>query len=76
MELFEIHLSVTPEPLTLVKVEPLPPPDLTARRRRGNTEVSWYDAQDLVVIHAGNNDILEVQHEISLFGSLKTIDVR
>lgn len=75
--LFDIHLGVTPEPLALVPNEPvLPPNDKPGRRRGGDTNVSWYEAQDLEVIKAGNNEILEIQPEISLFGSLKNIDVR
>jgi hypothetical protein len=27
------------------------------------------------MLKAWNNDIVEIQHEISLFGSLKTVDV-
>lgn len=74
--LFEVHLGVTPEPLALVPNEPAHPPnDRPGRRRGGNNNVSWYEAQDLEVLKAGNNEILEIQPEISLFGSLKHIDV-
>ncbi|KAK2459897.1 hypothetical protein APHAL10511_008097 [Amanita phalloides] len=76
--LFELHLGITPEPLKSVLNEPpLPPPsstELRASARRGNN-VAWYEAQDLHVLKAWNNDIIEIQPEISLFGSLKTIDL-
>jgi hypothetical protein len=36
---------------------------------------AWFEAQDLHILKAWNNDIIEIQHEISLFGSLKTVDV-
>ncbi|KAF9493344.1 RNI-like protein [Pleurotus eryngii] len=76
--LFEIHLGVTPERLASVTEEPaLPPPDdkATSRRRGGRDVPAWYDAQDLHVLKAGNNDIIEIQPEISMFGSLKNIDL-
>ncbi|KAF8905748.1 hypothetical protein CPB84DRAFT_1891013 [Gymnopilus junonius] len=44
-------------------------------RRRGGDKPAWFEAQDLTVLKAWNNDIQEIQHEISLFGSLKTIDL-
>ena len=45
-------------------------------RRGGKRNApAWFEAQDLVVLKAMNNDITEIQHEISYFGSLKTIDV-
>jgi hypothetical protein len=46
----------------------------TPRRKVENP--AWFEAQDLTVLKAWNNDIVEVQHEISLFGSLKVVDVR
>lgn len=69
---------MTPERLASVTEEPaLPPPDdkATSRRRGGRDVPAWYDAQDLHVLKAGNNDIIEIQPEISMFGSLKNIDV-
>ncbi|KAF8626939.1 hypothetical protein AX17_006439 [Amanita inopinata Kibby_2008] len=76
--LFEIHLGVTPESLKSVPNEPpLPPPssvELQSATRR-NTNPSWFEAQDLQVLKAWNNEIVEIQHEISLFGSLKTVDL-
>jgi hypothetical protein len=75
-ELFEIHLGIQPEPLKLVPdVAPLPPSNSAASRRRGDTAVSWYEQQDLEVIRAGDNEIVEIQPEISMFGSLKIVDV-
>ncbi|KAF9011860.1 hypothetical protein BDQ17DRAFT_1272237 [Cyathus striatus] len=75
--LFEMHLNITPDPLKSVPNEPvLPPSDLQPRRggRRGDTP-AWFEAQDLQVLKAWNNEITEIQHEISLFGSLKTVDL-
>ena len=69
---------MNPDPLQSVPNEPvLPPSEPTkAALRKGNREQSsWFQAQDLTVLKVGNNEIVEVQHEISLFGSLKTIDV-
>ncbi|KAL4264448.1 RNI-like protein [Pleurotus pulmonarius] len=76
--LFEIHLGVTPERLASVTEEPVLPPadDKATTKRRGGREVpAWYDAQDLHVLKAGNNDIIEIQPEISMFGSLKNVDL-
>ncbi|KAI0691314.1 hypothetical protein BC835DRAFT_1509395 [Cytidiella melzeri] len=79
--LFEIHLGIKPEPLTSVPVEP---PITTSssdessasRRRAGSHNApSWYEAQDLEVLKAWSNDIVEIQPEISMFGSLKNIDL-
>ena len=68
---------MTPEPLQSVPNEPaLPPePPKTVSRKGNRDQPSWFQAQDLTVLKAGNNEIEEVQHEISLFGSLKTVDV-
>ncbi|KAG1848340.1 hypothetical protein DFJ58DRAFT_796612 [Suillus subalutaceus] len=63
--LFDIHLGVTPDPLKSVASEPPISSSTDASsssRRTGQREV-W------------NNDIVEIQHEISLFGSLKTVDL-
>jgi len=38
--------------------------------------VNWYDAKDLETIKAWSNKIVELQPELSFFGSLKTLDVR
>jgi hypothetical protein len=72
--LFELHLSVTPDELASVPDEP-PLPEKPSRRGTSNS-TTWYDQQDLTFLRARNNQIVEIQHEISLFGSLKTIDVR
>ena len=75
--LFEIHLGLTPEPLKLVPNEPpLPENDSALARKRAIKDVNWYDAKDLEVIKAWSNKIVELQPELSLFGSLKTLDVR
>lgn len=70
--LFELHLSVTPEKLASVPEEP-PLPEKPSRGATSNS-TTWYDQQDLTFLRARNNQIVEIQHEISLFGSLKTID--
>ena len=72
--LFELHLSITPDKLASVPEEP-PLPEKPSRRTNSNS-TTWYDQQDLTFLRARNNQIVEIQHEISLFGSLKTIDVR
>ncbi|KAF7967140.1 hypothetical protein HWV62_5002 [Athelia sp. TMB] len=72
--LFEIHLGIKPEPLKSVASEPPIGTSPEIPTRRGG-HPSWFEAQDLVIIKAWNNDIVEIQPEISLFGSLKTLDV-
>lgn len=78
--LFEIHLGITPDPLRSVPSEPpigTNPEASTkpGRGGRGDGNPSWFEAQDLHIIKAWNNEITEIQPEISLFGSLKVIDV-
>ncbi|KAH9483257.1 hypothetical protein JR316_0005361 [Psilocybe cubensis] len=73
--LFEIHLGLSPDPLKSVPNEPVLPPSEPKPNRRGGDKPAWFEAQDLTVLKAWNNDIQEIQHEISLFGSLKTIDL-
>lgn len=65
---------MTPEKLSSVPDEP-PLPEKPGRKPGSNT-ATWYDQQDLTFLRARNNQIVELQPEISLFGSLKTIDVR
>ncbi|KAI0245986.1 hypothetical protein BJV78DRAFT_1258799 [Lactifluus subvellereus] len=72
--LFEIHLSVTPGKLASVPDE-LPLPDKPGKRVNSGA-TTWYDQQDLTFLRARNNQIVEIQTEISLFGSLKTIDLQ
>ncbi|KAJ8516622.1 hypothetical protein ONZ45_g6091 [Pleurotus djamor] len=76
--LFELHLGITPDTLKSVHQEP-PLPSAESQppsKRRGGRDVpAWYDSKDLVVLKAPNNDIEEIQHEISMFGSLKTVDL-
>jgi hypothetical protein len=63
--------------LKLVPNEPpLPENDPVTPRKRATKDVNWYDAKDLEVIKACSNKIVELQPELSLFGSLKTLDVR
>ena len=79
--LFEIHLGIKPEPLKSVPVEPpistSTTDEISTGRRRGgqSNAPSWYEAQDLEVLKAWSNEIVEIQPEISMFGSLKTVDV-
>ncbi|PPQ88886.1 hypothetical protein CVT25_009121 [Psilocybe cyanescens] len=73
--LFEIHLGLNPDPLKSVPHEPVLPASESKPGRRGGEKPAWFEAQDLTVLKAWNNDIQEIQHEISLFGSLKTIDL-
>ncbi|KAJ8496870.1 hypothetical protein ONZ51_g836 [Trametes cubensis] len=78
--LFEIHLGIKPEPLKSVPVEPpittSSSTDGSATRKKGSQNApSWYEAQDLEILKAWSNEILELQPEISMFGSLKTVDL-
>ncbi|KAI0337258.1 L domain-like protein [Trametopsis cervina] len=78
--LFEIHLGIKPEPLKLVPVEPpliaTADEEKASRRRAGSQNApSWYEAQDLSVLKAWSNQIVEIQPEISMFGSLKVVDL-
>uniref|UniRef100_A0A0W0FAR1 Leucine-rich repeat-containing protein 40 n=1 Tax=Moniliophthora roreri TaxID=221103 RepID=A0A0W0FAR1_MONRR len=77
--LFEIHLNVTPAPLKSVPNEPpLPPADPVSEVKRGNRRgenPAWFEAQDLQTLKAWNNEIIEIQPEISMFGSLKVVDL-
>lgn len=41
--------------------------------RRGTSKLSWFE--DSTVLKAQENETQDVQHEISIFRSLKTIDV-
>ncbi|THU97663.1 outer arm dynein light chain 1 [Dendrothele bispora CBS 962.96] len=76
-ELYEIHLGITPDALKLVpNPTPLPPSEPSVAQKRGKRDnPAWFEAQDLQTLKAPNNEILEIQHEISLFGSLKVIDL-
>ncbi|KAF9223639.1 hypothetical protein BS17DRAFT_109708 [Gyrodon lividus] len=74
--LFEIHLGVNPDALKSVPQEPSISSSEAPGRRSGQREgLAWFEAQDLQVLKAWNNEIIEIQHEISLFGSLKTVDL-
>ncbi|THU97661.1 L domain-like protein [Dendrothele bispora CBS 962.96] len=76
-ELYEIHLGITPDVLKLVpNPTPSPPSEPSVAQKRGKRDnPAWFEAQDLQTLKAPNNEILEIQHEISLFGSLKVIDL-
>lgn len=77
--LFNIHLGVTPDSLKSVASEPPISSSTDAssstRQIRQRDGPAWFEAQDLHVLKAWNNEIVEIQHEISLFGSLKTVDL-
>ncbi|KZT00955.1 uncharacterized protein LAESUDRAFT_816217 [Laetiporus sulphureus 93-53] len=76
--LFEIHLGVKPERLKSVPEEPSisTNDDTPSHRRAANSSApSWYEAQDLEILKAWSNEIVEIQPEISMFGSLKTVDL-
>ncbi|TFK82114.1 hypothetical protein K466DRAFT_648134 [Polyporus arcularius HHB13444] len=75
--LFEIHLGITPEPLKSAPVEPpIGSSGANARQTSNQNGPSWYEAQDLEILKAWSNEIQEIQPEISMFGSLKIIDLR
>ena len=74
--LFEIHLQVKPDTLKSVPQEPpIGSSEAPGKRPGQRGGPAWFEAQDLQVLKAWNNEIVEVQHEISLFGSLKSVDV-
>ncbi|CAG8697567.1 1195_t:CDS:2 [Acaulospora colombiana] len=72
--LFETHLSMTPEPLKNAPPEVVEPEAPSKIKRSGNT--TWYEQVDLTSLKVWDNELVEIQPEISLFGSLKIIDVR
>ncbi|KAG8816088.1 hypothetical protein FRC17_000468, partial [Serendipita sp. 399] len=71
--LFESHLSLTPQPLKEAPPEVVEPDAPPKQRRTGKT--TWYEQVDLTAIKAWDNAIVEIQPEISLFGSLKIVDL-
>jgi len=74
--LFEIHLGVKPDVLKSVLQEPpIVCSEAPGKRSGQRGGPAWFEAQDLQVLKAWNNEIVEIQHEISLFGSLKSVDV-
>ncbi|KAJ7592773.1 L domain-like protein [Mycena floridula] len=73
--LFEIHLGINPDPLKSVPNEPTLPESDAPKRGGKQNSPAWFEAQDLQVLKVWNNEIVEIQHEISLFGSLKVIDL-
>ncbi|KAJ7111981.1 hypothetical protein C8R44DRAFT_632786 [Mycena epipterygia] len=73
--LFDIHLGITPVPLKSVPEEPPLPPAPETGPRRKRPGPAWFETQDLEILKAWGNDIVEIQPEISLFGSLKSIDL-
>lgn len=72
--LFETHLGVTPEPLKIAPKET--EEELRAGRTKERAQTAWFEAVDLTILKLRDNVIVEIQPEISLFGSLKTLDVR
>ncbi|KAI9570616.1 hypothetical protein HD554DRAFT_366347 [Boletus coccyginus] len=74
--LFETHLGVKPDVLKSVPQEPpIVCSDAPEKRSGQRGGPAWFEAQDLQVLKAWNNEIVEIQHEISLFGSLKSVDL-
>lgn len=67
-------MGITPEPLKSVPKES--DEDLLAGKAMKRKEPAWYEAVDLTVMKLRDNIILEIQPEISLFGSLRTLEVR
>ena len=68
-------MGIKPEPLKSVPVEPPITINTPGASSRKADAPSWYDAQDLEILKAWSNEIVEIQPEISMFGSLKTVDV-
>lgn len=74
--LFEIHLGITPDPLeSVVQEPPITSAESSSKRPTQRSGPAWFEAQDLQVLKAWCNEIAEIQHEISLFGSLKVVDL-
>ncbi|KAF8134900.1 hypothetical protein EV363DRAFT_1447714 [Boletus edulis] len=74
--LFEIHLGVKPDALKSVPQEPpIGSSEAIGKRSGQRGGPAWFEAQDLQVLKAWNNEIVEIQREISLFGSLKSVDL-
>jgi hypothetical protein len=72
--LFESHLAVTPEPLKDAPPEVVEPEVPSKIKRSGSA--AWYEQVDLTTLKLWHNSIVELQPELSLFGSLKILDVR
>ena len=53
----------------------LDPPESPTRKQLKKNHNAWYDAHDLEVLKARLNEIVELQPELALFGSMKTLDV-
>ena len=71
--LFESHLSVTPEPLLNSPPE-VEEPEAVGKVKKSKS-TAWYEQADLTALKAPDNLIVELQPELSLFGSLKVVDV-
>lgn len=69
-----MHLGITPD--RLKGVDEPEYPALEENPKRSRQQPSWFEAQDLLVVKAGYNDITALQPEICLFGNLKSLDVR
>lgn len=72
--LFKVHLGIQPEPLKLAPKES--EELLNAGRTQERPQTAWFEAADLTILKLRDNVIVEIQPEVSLFGSLKTLDVR
>ncbi|KAF9073389.1 hypothetical protein BDP27DRAFT_1391006 [Rhodocollybia butyracea] len=75
--LFEVHLGITPDPLKSTTTTSVDNETLPARNTgtKASNATPWFAAQDLTTLKAFTNEIVEIQHEISLFGSLKVVDL-
>lgn len=71
--MFEVHLGVTPEPLKDVPKES--EEVLLTGKTKEREEIPWFEVVDLTVMKLRDNIILQLQPEISLFGSLRTLEV-
>jgi hypothetical protein len=66
-------LALTPEPLPNSPPEVVEPEVPSKVKRSGKT--TWYEQVDLTSLKVWDNAIIELQPELSLFGSLKVLDV-
>lgn len=69
--LFESHLGITPDPLNLVPNSN----DTSPQDQQVKSTIPSWEAQDLSSLKAADNAILELHHEVSLFGGIKHLDV-
>ena len=72
--MFDLHLGITPEPLKLAPKE-TKEELLAGQTLKERVQTAWFEAVDLTILKLRDNVIVEIQPEISMFGSLKTLDV-